>query len=383
MSEKIMESAQFTSEPELSFCTSKIELKSALNFVNAALGLKNINPMLQNILFEVKNSSLRLFATDLKVAIQYSTFATEVEGEGRFLLPGKHFMEIINSCFSSQDEVSFEIFENKSLKLTLGSGVYNIPGMSDEQYPEKPEIVTTFEFSLPLDLLKEAIKSTIFSVAIDDTKQSMRGILFKFSSPNLEVVSTDSRRLSYIKIKIDSNCPDNLSLLIPPKILSEILKLDGKEDINIIVGTGNIQFTYKNITFWSNLINAKFPNYEAVIPDEFKIKIKVDKSIFINSIKSILPIARVASNTIRLSLKENKLALLAESSTFGSARQTLDVENPENFEIEIAFNARYLMDPLDLFEKTIVLELNSPDKQGKISSPEKAGYFYIIMPIRL
>lgn len=365
--------------------------------ISSRIGL----PIYNGILFEAnEDNKVHLFATDLEIGIDCYIPAQVVE-TGSTVIPSRIISELIKKF--PEGKIEIECKDNNITTVKENNSNYKILGFSAEEFSNFPEIKMRAKIKLNQKLLKEAIQQVIFAASRDENRTFLNGALFKIIDNKIEVVTTDSHRLSLknIKpIKIESLLTEGVEVIIPYRALSELsrLLLDNKEVfIEVRIGEKQILFILfpdgqkNSIRIYSRLIEGQFPDYHQIIPDSFKTEIKVNTKDFMDKMERISLFVREDLNTVKMEAinktgdqKEERceIILKAESPSTGEASEKIFCLK-KGEDITITFNTNYILDVLKIIKKeNTVIKLNEPLNPVIITPDEDKNYTYILMPVR-
>lgn len=266
-------------------CNTSILAEAAMN-VQKAVMTKTAMPILEGILFTTTDHGLKLTGYDLEIGIETVIEADIIE-EGSVILNAKTFCDIIRHI--PYDKVIFETDDKLQCKIYCGDIEYYMSGINPKDYPELPVIVNGKDIEVSQKVLKDMIKKTIFSVAINDVRVIHKGIKFEIRPGEIRLVAIDSHRIAIRKEFINYN-GEELSFVVPSKTMGETMKLIPDDDKFVKIGLGrrHILFEINGYTIISRLLEGEFMKYESIIPQNF-IRTTVLKfcgmidSYFINS----------------------------------------------------------------------------------------------------
>jgi len=365
--------------------------------ISSRIGL----PIYNGILFEAnEDNKVHLFATDLEIGIDCYIPAQVIE-TGSTVIPSRIIGELIKKF--PEGKIEIECSDNNITTVKENSSNYKILGFSAEEFSNFPEIKIRAKTKLNQKLLKEAIQQVIFATSRDENRTFLNGALFKIIDNKIEIVTTDSHRLSLknIKpIKIESLLTEGVEVIIPYRALSELsrLLLDNKEVFTEVrIGEKQILFILfpdgqkNSIRIYSRLIEGQFPDYHQIIPDSFKTEIKVNTKDFTDKMERISLFVREDLNTVKMEAinergaqKEERceIILKAESPSTGEASEKISCLK-KGEDIAITFNADYILDVLKIIKKeNTIIKLNEPLNPVIITPEEDKDYTYILMPVR-
>src|SRR5680860_1698806 len=366
--------------------------------ISSRIGL----PIYNGILFEAnEDNKVHLFATDLEIGIDCYIPAQVIE-TGSTVIPSKIISELIKKF--PEGKIEIECTENNITTITENNSNYKILGFSAEEFSNFPEIKMRAKIKLNQKLFKETIQQVIFSTSRDESKTFLNGALFKIIDNKIEIVTTDSHRLSLKNIQpinIEKTTIDEeIEVIIPHRALLELsrLLLDNEEVFTEIrFGEKQIIFIlfpegHKNsIRIYSRLIEGQFPDYKQIIPNSFKTEIKINTEEFRDKMERIALFVREDLKTVKMEItnKENnqkqekcEIFLKAESPSTGEAFEKI-LSFKKGEDINITFNTDYILDILKTIKKeNTIIKLNDPLNPAIITPDEDKSYIYILMPVR-
>ena len=366
----------------------KIERETFLKALTRVQGIiekRHTIPILANVLIEADQNNIFFTATDLEVGVR-SYYEANIKKEGRVTVSAKKVFEIIKEL--PNKEISFLVKDNYWVEIKCGKSIFNLVGLSPEEFPKYPECKNLDFISINSNVLKEMIDKTIFSVSNDETKYNLTGIYFKAEDENsLSMVSTDGHRLSMIKklleTKLDSNFIDGF--ILPKKGIYEIRKLTeyNEEILNIGVSDNNFIVSTGITTLVMRLVDGEFPDYSRVIPQKMEEPATINRDEFMHALKRISVLSSEKSKGVKIKMESGLLELSSSNPDLGDAREELDMSY-NGPEISIGFNARYIIDILQVMsDEFISLHLKDNLSPGLIEADDNKDFFSVIMPMRL
>jgi DNA polymerase-3 subunit beta len=240
---------------------------------------------------------------------------------------------------------------------------------------------------LPQEKIRSMLKKTSFAISTDESRYVLNGIFLSLKEHKLTMVATDGRRLALVDEEVDISEKSQGEFIVPAKAVSELNRLlTDKGEVEIRYSDNQASFTLKDekgfsVLIITKLIEGNYPNYRQVIPGEAKERVALQREEFLHALKRAEIMTSDKSNSVKLAFAKNNLAITANSPEVGEARETLAI-NYKGKEMAIAFNPKYMIDPLNaLTEDEVFLELIDELSPGvfKINGP----FLYVVMPMRL
>lgn len=373
------------------------DLSRALNITNRAVSSKPTLPILGNVLLTAQEGRLILTGYDLEIGIR-----TEVPVQGdlakaqrSLAVPAKIFLDMVNMF--GEGELALDLTDNHDLVLAGPRAHYTLRGAPAEDYPDFPALDAADKeaksFEIKAADLELGLKRTIFATAKESSRAFTSGVYLATEGDLLVIVATDGRRLALDKVPLSKNGAPRKkdhAALLPAKNMEDLLSI-----LPQVVGPGdNVTFTFTpkltrislgNTEVITHLLDAQFPDYDRVIPKDFKGKIELGREDFLRSIKQVSIVAKQKEgrDMAILSTDGDELTIQARVDNLGDARYTLGAEK-EGDDMRIAFNYQYLMDPITHVDADKVeLSYGGQVDPGVLRIPSAEHYTYVLMPVRL
>ncbi|MFQ5707923.1 MAG: DNA polymerase III subunit beta [bacterium] len=369
----------------MKFKVNRKEFYQALQSIIGVVPLKTTVPILSDILLDLENNQLTLTGTDLEVSI--STKIT-VQGEvsGAVAIPAKVLYEIVREL----PDIPMELQVDEENKVTLSTekGLYRIAGEPHDDFPKISMEKTLGYFTISGERLARMIEKTIFAVSADELRTTLMGVLLQITESDLRMVSTDGHRLVKI-VNTDFHSPDfQIETIVPTKALNLMLKNNpDREDVKVEIGDDHIVFNLNNTTIFSKSIEGQFPNYERVIPVDNDRNLVVNKELLSSSVRRVAIFSNSITHQIRFSISANLVKIQSEDIEFGGEAREEIVAEYQGDDVEIGYNANYVLDVLrHLDSDEVIFKLKDSTSAGIITpvlQKENEEVLMLLMPIRL
>ena len=361
-------------------CNTSILAEAVMN-VQKAVMTKTAMPILEGILFTAEDNGVKLTGYDLEIGIE-TTIEADIIEEGSVIINAKTFCDIIRHI--PYDKIIFETDEKLQCKIYCGDIEYYMTGISPKDYPELPVIINGKDIEISQKILKDMIKKTIFSVAVNDVRVIHKGIKFEIKPGEIRLVAIDSHRIAIRKEFIDYN-GEELSFVVPAKTMGEIMKLipDGDDFVKIGLGRRHILFEINGYTIISRLLEGEFMKYESIIPTNYNTVVRTKTKDMISSVERVaLIITDRFKAPLKLEFREDELKI-STATALGTANDKLEVSVDGN-DIEIGIQSRYILDALRAGEEDeILIGMVSPTNPVCIIPTSGESFLYLILPVRL
>lgn len=373
----------------MEFKVNSKELEKLLTKIIPAVPTRTPMSILENFLFEIKDGSLTINATDLEISMKSSINIVSEENVS-IVVPAKLTHDILKSL--GDTTVYFEITQNGKLNLKTDNGEYSISYLDAQEFPEIPTFPTNaddiYEITMNGLELKYALDITSFAMSKEEMRPAMMGTYLEFESEGLRFVATDGHRLvNLLKKNIKVDISDQY--VIPEKAISVLQKILDEKDIKIFLSKTHMSFKLNDIELITRLIGQKYPDYKSVIPLENEFDLKLKTKDIHTAIKRMMLFSSTSSTKrVKFAITENNLEISAEDIDMGnSGKESVMCEYNGN-PIEIGFNSQYVNDILSHLtsEKEIIFKLHSATKAVIIvpsESKENQELMMLVMPVRL
>ena len=379
---------------------TRSELWRGIDTVLDAVPSKPALPVLSNILLVAEKDGLSLAATDLDLSIRTQIVAA-VERPGSITVPARTFAEITREW--PEAELTIEVSDDRlrlsgSLGEVEGSeGAYSLSGMPADDFPGMPERLSGL--SLELDKIEgldsqglgKMISKTAFAVSRDDTRPVLNGVLWRIDAEGMLMVATDGHRFAHYRKKLnlgDEVQGEGADAIMPPQALSQVVKLLGGTDelVRVTLGESQVLFDLGATQLLSRLIEGPYVDYTQVIPKENDKHLRIASEQFLPAVRRVSILSSSYTHQIRLKLGENSIDLSAASPEIGGEAREVIPAGYDQEEMDIGYNAQYLMEILRKMDaQEVLFQLNNQVTAAMLRPVEQADvedYFCLLMPLR-
>lgn len=354
-----------------------------LQLVSGVVEKRQTMPILGHLLIETNKTGLSFTTTDLEVEMVVNMFLPDAE-QGKVTIPARKFLDICKSL-PDQENIRFDV-KDQFVQISSGRSRFKLAKLPAEDFPvvELGKLENTIK--LPVRDLKFLLEQTQFSMAQQDVRYYLNGLLLELDGNTMRTVATDGHRLAWAQLQVeDMDIPDLRQLILPRKGVMEISRLldDDEGEVTLRFNENHIQITYDQIQFTSKLVDGKFPEYSRVIPEEGQNVVMVDRDL----LKQALVRASILSNEkyrgVRFSLQKNKITILANNPEQESAEEEVEVDY-QGDEFEIGFNVTYVLDVLNaLDEGQVEFLFKDSSSSCLVRKVEEENCKYVVMPMRV
>lgn len=365
----------------------KEKMLKALNSVTKATPIRTTLPILEGILIQTNDNSIKLTCYDQELGIEYIINDCNVEEQGAIVVNAMMFSEIIRRLPNT--DIRVELNENNLLEIICEGSHYKLSTMNPDDFPELPEINVENSIELEQNVLKDMIRKTIFAVRTEEDRPIFTGSLFEVKNNTLNVVAVDGFRLAWKMKKLSKETTD-FSAVIPGRTLTELNKIidDNFDPIKIGVSKNQALFELDNCKIVTRLLSGEFLNYSSVIPEKWDTRIRVDRANLADcferiSLISSSSIEKEKKYPVKVNVEVGKVTISCTNQT-GDAKEEIFCTT-EGKDLEVGFNPKYFLDVLkNVEDDEVFVNFGTSISPAIIESTEEDGdYKYMILPIRL
>jgi DNA polymerase-3 subunit beta len=368
---------------------SKTELQRGLTRIQSIVEKRNTMPILANVLLDASSEgdgSLELTATDLEVGIR-GRHPAIVTSPGSVTVSAKKLYEIVREL--PDEPISIEATEEAYLRIHCARARFTLAGSAADEYPTLPSFSSDKTATVQALFLSEMIDRTLYAASADETRYNLNGVFFEYQaeSGKMRMVATDGHRLALSDRLLSADLSSLAQgVIIPRKGIAELKRLLDEEDSDELeIGfEGNSGIVKKGgVTLVMRLIEGEFPNYRQVIPRETGIHLTLPVDDLSHALRRVALLSAERSRAVKLDLTEGQLALSSSNPDLGDAREELDVDYAGD-EINLAFNARYLMDAIAATKaKEVRLSFRDGASPTQVTPTDDDDSLAVVMPMRV
>ncbi len=366
----------------MKFTVKKQNLSKALSILNKAINPRTSLPLLSNILIKTEKGRLKMMSSDLMTTISV-WIGAKIDEQGEFTVPAKILTDFVAQL--KDDTIDFSL-EGSTLKSITTKAKSSFSGMPASEFPTIEADENAKSITVKSKLFLDALSKVSFSVAIDESRPILTGIYVRINEGRLVLASTDGFRMAEYRLDVEETDVKEFACVVPGKYLFEIAKsfCSEAEDIRISLNEKRnvILISVEDMQAQIRLLEGNYPDYEAIIPDEFTTDIVLRSEELSNGLKLASVFAREGGNMIKLSVADSNLEIVSQPTELGS-NVTDVVSEISGEDIQIAFNAKYLIDfTNNIADDEVTIKLLESLKPGMFRLSNNKDYFYIVMPMR-
>jgi len=360
------------------------EREALLAPLQAVIGVverRQTMPILANVLLVANDDRLDITATDLEVELVASGELT-VQESGEITVPGRKLLDIVRAL---PEGATVNVTQNGDrIIIRSGRSRFTLSTLPASEFPVVEQINSQLDLEVDQKSLRRLLEKTHFSMAQQDVRYYLNGMLVEAEGQHLRTVATDGHRLAMAEIELGDQLATGQQVIVPRKGVLELQRLLGDQgSAAVSVGTNHIRVSLAGIRFTSKLIDGRFPEYSRVIPQNQDKHLIADRTMLRSALQRTAILSNEKYRGIRLELKENGLVVQAHNPEQEEAEEEIEVSY-EGEGLEIGFNVNYLLDALAAVDSDQVrVGLHDSNSSCLISADENPDCKYVVMPMRL
>ena len=364
-----------------------INRESLLPLLEKTVGVvehKSTTPILSNILISASEKGIRITGTDLDTEISGTVDNTGVEAYGSTTVSARKILDICKSL--SVDSLITISLSEATLTIQSGRSLFHLATLPADDFPILDNLSFVTQLELSEKVFSNLLKQTSYAMAQHDVRYYLNGLFFEAKDNNITSVATDGHRLACCSVLVDKTKSEEISIIIPRKGINELSRLVDVENVGAIqleLSNNHIRLQKDNIRFTSKLIDGKYPDYQAAIPQSSLHTIELDRLQIKETLSRVAILSNEKFRGVLLKLSDGLLTIRSDNPDRETAEDSIDV-NFSGDDFSVGFNVNYLLDAINnLSGDTVSFSLNSVESSTLISSKDNPNSISVVMPVRL
>lgn len=331
-------------------------LAQMLQTVSKAVAVRTTKQVLMGILLETSERGLTATAYDLELGIQTHLKADDDNGlmimdPGAIVLPARYALDVVKKLPS--ELITLNVSNNYMTEIQTASVEFHLHGIDAAEFPKLPVFHNAKSIQLQSDILKRLIRSTAFATSTSEVRPILTGIHLESTANRLQFTATDGLRLSTRFVEFENAVEDSWNVILPAKSLNELLKIlpDNNSQVQIQFTNSHSLFSLDDTLFYTRLIDGAYPDTSRIVPTDHKTEVILSATEITNAIDRAALIARDRDNhMIRMELQNDTLTVSSSSPEIGNVSESVHALSKIGDDMNIAFNAKYVLDALKAME---------------------------------
>lgn len=368
----------------MKFIIEKEVFQTCLGKIQGIAERRSTIPILSNILISGEKNKINIIATDLEIGVMEITEADNVE-KGSLCAPSRKLYDIVKEL--PKERVEVQGGENFWVSIKSGRTVVNLPGLDPKEFPAFPLTEGSDYFKIGASDLLEMIEKTVFAASSEESRFNLNGIYIekvnKEKKEFFRMVATDGHRLSMVDKALKSTVEKGI--IVSRRGLTELKKVLGNSEaeVSISLQDNNCIFKTDRTIVVTRLLEGGYPDYQQVIPTANDKHIILERKVFTGALRRAHVIASEKGEGVKFTIQKNIMEIRSGGPDVGDVQEEINIDY-QGDPIEVSFNARYLLDILNILDtEKVMIELKEELSSGVIRPMNGENYLYVIMPMRL
>jgi DNA polymerase III subunit beta len=359
------------------------KLLGALQAVAGIVERRQTLPVLANVLMRKQGDDIELTTSDLEIQVRTHADLGGDAGTFATTIGARKLIDILRTLPSDQT-VSLTAKDGK-ITVQGGRSRFTLQTLSANDFPlvsESAEFGPAFE--IPQKTLRALLDQVHFAMAVHDIRYYLNGILFVAEGKTLTLVATDGHRLALAQATLEHDMPKQ-EVILPRKTVLELQRLlrDDEAPMQVRFAPNQAKFTFSGLEFVTKLVEGKFPDYNRVIPKSHKHHVVLGRAALLASLQRAAILTSEKFKGVRVNIEPGTLRIASSNTEQEEAKEEIEVEYGGE-PIEIGFNVTYLIDALaNMSVEMIRIELQDTSSSALFTAPDRAGFKYVVMPMRI
>jgi DNA polymerase-3 subunit beta len=363
--------------------TQRDTLLAPLQSVSGIVERRHTLPILSNVLLEKSGDRLTFLATDIEIQVTTAAEGSGGDGDGAVTTGARKLQDILRSLPEGA-EVSL-ILEDKRLQVRSGRSRFTLQTLPANDFPRMTMSEgETRQFQISQKTFRQLLGKTQYSMATQDVRYYLNGLLLLVEGSELRAVATDGHRLAYASVEIEADFPRQ-EMILPRKTVLELNRLlaDSDEPLTVTLAANQVRFSFGLVVLVSKVIDGKFPDYERVVPATLRHHLTVGRQTLVQAMNRAAILTNEKFRGVRVVLGDNSLKLVAANAEQEEAEEELEVQYSGEA-IDVGFNVGYLLDVLNnVHSNEIQWSFNDANSSSLITIPGDDRFKYVVMPMRI
>ncbi len=367
----------------MKFSIDRETLLRPLQLVTGVVERRQTLPVLSNVLVSAADGRLTLTGTDLEVELRADVDGADVERPGEITIPARKLSDICRSLPEGA-KVSVETKDSKA-NVRSGRSRFSLATLPASEFPQLESSPGDVELNVPREQLNELLDRVAFSMAQQDVRYFLNGMLFELADGYIRTVATDGHRLAMCTMEGGARGSGRRQAIVPRKGVLELGRVldDGDEEATVYLADNHLRVACSGFQLTTKLIDGKFPDYDKVIPKGGDLVVQADRETIRQGFQRAAILSNEKYRGVRLMLSEDSLTIQANNPEQEEAEEEVPVDYAGT-SLEIGFNVGYLLDVMAAISNdSVTLTLTDTNSSVLIESAGDDNAVYVVMPMRL
>jgi DNA polymerase-3 subunit beta len=363
--------------------TQRDTLLRPLQIVSGIVERRHTLPILANILIRKEGEKVSFLSTDIEVQITTHAEVGSGAEEATTTVSARKLLDILRALPDSGD-VSVSL-SNMRLTVQSGKSRFALQTLAAEDFPTvaQAEQYTT-KVTLQQKTLKHLFNMVHFSMAQQDIRYYLNGLLLVVEGKNVIAVATDGHRLAFAQVELEQEF-ERQEVIIPRKTIIELQRLleESEQPVDLEIANNQVKLSFSDIELISKLVEGKFPDYTRVIPKGYKNEFTISRESLLRALQRAAIMTSDKFKGVRWVIAPGALKISSTNADQEEAVEELEIDYGGD-SVDIGFNVTYLLDVLNNLKiDQINIALGDANSSALITIPDNADFKYVVMPMRI
>lgn len=360
----------------------KNSLLKPLQIIGGIIERRQPLPILSNVLIQKTGSNFRFVSTDLEIQITTYLGTEQAPSNESITVAAKKLQEILR-VLPDDSKVTLDIQDSK-IQIKAGKSKFNLQTLPAEDFPQiSDQLKDAEKIQIKQKQFKELLGAVQYSMAQQDIRYYLNGVLLVIEGKFLKAVATDGHRLAFSSIELSASYAKR-EIILPRKTIAELFKLlsEGEDEITLEIAETQVRMVFSDVTISSKVIDGKFPDYGKVIPS-YTNHLTLDRLSILQALQRVSILSNEKFRGVRLVLTEKNLRIVSSNSEQEEAQEDMETDY-HGSGLDVGFNVNYLLDGLNnIASQNVIFSFGDPNSSVLITKPEDENFKYVIMPMRI
>jgi DNA polymerase-3 subunit beta len=341
-------------------------------------------PILANVLLSKEAETVSFLASDVEIQISTRAELSQGPTSQATTVSARKLIDILRAL-PENIEVSIKL-DDRRASIQAGRSRFSLQTMPVEDFPTVSAVRDwSARLTMPQKQLKHVLQMVHFSMAVQDVRYYLNGLLLVTDRNTLRVVATDGHRLAYSETEFEGPALDHREIIVPRKSVLELLRLLGDSDdpVSMDIGDNQVRLSFAEIDFVSKLVEGKFPDYQRVIPSTHTRRVALGREALASALSRASILTSDKFRGVRITLETGVLRIQASNAEQEEAQEEVETDYSGE-RLEIGFNVGYLQDVLgNLKTEQVQIEFGDASTSALFTVPGDSRFKYVVMPMRI
>jgi DNA polymerase-3 subunit beta len=365
----------------------QLERDALLKPLQAVTGIvekRHTLPILSNVLIERKQGSLLMMATDLEIQVSARMELGKGAGEDAGLTVSARKLQEILRALPDGTEAALDV-QNNRLQVRSGKSRFNLQTLPVADFPAMADPgAAQAKVHLPQKALRELLLLVQYSMAQQDIRYYLNGLLLVLDGGQVKVIATDGHRLGYAARPLGQS-QEKREVILPRKAVIELARLlaDSEDGVEIEIFASMVRFGFGTTVLTTKIIDGKFPDYTRVVPTNYQKRFSVNRMELLQSLQRAGILSNEKFRGVRWTVSPGSLRISCTNNEQEEAQEEMEISYAGEA-LDIGFNITYILDVLNnVHSEAVECAFGDANSSMLVTVPDNREFRYVVMPMRI